>query len=286
MIGHYRQLLALRGEEHDSLEDHKGFGNRLTAIHGMHPFIIRFEDDKQPMVIVAYLSVVDCLPEWRYSQWDPGYLRCPVMQDPAAIAKLDGLFLRYYRKHRLPDALDQPQRPSGRLAWIDDWFFSGEEEMDHSTVIGEGIVGELYCSDGVFEFLAQLRGTLGVDRVLFRVDWVKAGKLGKRILSIRFGKQASFVDVAMAGNLYLHLLLTLNELLWPNHEIRRYRNGNTGQGGILAILSVKEWERLGQIRGREAVDRKFERIDAQAVVDIRTDHEGMDILAYDKILGL
>lgn len=286
MIGHYRQLLALRDERTDRLDDHAGFGNRVIALPYTDPFIIRFEQYSGSRVSAAYLSVVNGSAEWRYSQCDPGYLRCPLLHDPDTIRTLDGVFMMYYRKHCLPDVLSETRHLSGRLAWIDDWFFSDETEVDHSIIIGEDIVGELYCCDGAWDFLEYVRDRLGPDRCLFKVKWLKAGKHPERILSIRFDRQVSFVDVAMAGNLYLHLLLTLNELFWPNHEIRRYLNGNTGHGGILGILSVKEWHRLADIRGKDAVDRKFERITAQTVVDIPTDHQGRDILVYDKIAGL
>lgn len=282
MIGHYRQLLALRHDRTDRLFDHDGFGNRLVAYPDAYPFFIRFDQHPDPTASAAYLTAVDGHAEWRYAHRDPGYTRCPVERHPDAIRQLDEIFMLYYRKNCLPESLSEARHLSGRLSQIDDWFFSGEEEVDHSIVIEEEIIGELFCYDGPWLFLEYIRDALYLDAGLFKISWVKACKPRKRILALRFDRQVCFVDVGMAGNLYLHLLLTLNELFWPRHEIRRYRNGNTGHGGILCILSVREWDRLADIRGQAAVDARFERITQQTVIDYPTDTAGIHICTYQK----
>lgn len=286
MIGHYRQLLSLRHEKTDWLRDYSGFGDQLRVFAASHLFIIRF-DQAYKEGSVAYLSVVNGGVEWRYANLDCGYMRCPVVVDPKAIGQLDEVFMRYYRQNRLPDALgDDGQHLSERLAWLNDHFFSTDKVVDSTIVKDEEMIGELFCWDGVFDFLTYISYNLGGHRRRFKLAWVDVRNYPERLLKIRFGRQVRFVDVGMAGCLYLHLLLCLNEIFWPYFEIRRYRNGNTGPGGVLPILSVHDWDRLEHMHGCEAVDSKFERITPKTELVVPTDGKGGFIRPYNELFGL
>lgn len=289
MIDHYRQLLSLRRDDTDRLCDSGDFGNEVLAFIHSHPFIIRFQEAprRSQLAPVAYLSVVGGAVQWRYSPIDPGYERCPVVTHARAISELDDLFMRYYRQNQLPDALeDDRHHLSGRLMVFNECFFAGPERGNPIVSPEDPFIGKLICNEGAWEFVSQLADTLGIDRYRFDMKWVKSKRYPRRILVLRFGWPTRFVDVGMPGNLYLHLLLCLNELFWPHYQIRRYRNGNTGQGGILPILSVHDWDRLETLYGREAVDSKFERITPQTRVDIATDEWGDLIREYDEADGL
>lgn len=148
------------------------------------------------------------------------------------------------------------------------------------------MIGELFCWDGVWMFLRYLSYNLGRYERRLKLKWVDMRNYRERLLKIRFGRHVRFVDVGMTGSLYHHLLLCLNEILWPYFEIRRYRNGNTGPGGVLPILSVHDWDRLEHMYGSEAVDARFERITPQTQVDIPTDGRGNVIREYDKAYKL
>lgn len=286
LIDHYRQLLSLKHEQTDWLRDYSGFGDELRVFTPSHLFIIRFGESLNGEN-AAYLSVVSGVAEWRYAEVDSGYVRCPVVLDPKGIQRLDELFLRYYRQNRLPDALsDDQQHLSERLAWLNDHFFSTDEVVDSTIVEDEDMIGELFCWDGVWTFLNYLSYHLGHERLRFKLEWVALRNYPERLLKISFGRQVRFVDVGMGGCLYLHLLLCLNEIFWPYFEIRRYRNGNTGPGGILPVLSVHDWGRLEQIHGCEAVDSKFEQITPKTELDIPTDGNGDFIRPYDNLVGL
>ncbi|GGH00101.1 hypothetical protein GCM10007415_40010 [Parapedobacter pyrenivorans] len=286
MIGHYRQLLSLRHENTDWLRGYSGFGYQLRAFTASHLFIIRFDHGYREGS-TAYLSVVNGVAEWRYADLDCGYARCPVVVDPEAIRQLDEVFLRYYRQNRLPDVLsDDGQHLSERLAWLNEHFFSTGEVVDSTIVQDEDMIGELFCWDGVWEFLKYLSFNLGHYQRRFKLAWVALHNYPERLLKIRFGRHVRFVDVGMGGSLYLHLLLCLNEIFWPYFEIRRYRNGNTGPGGVLPILSVYDWNRLEQMHGCEAMDSKFERITPKTELFIPTDGKGEFIRPYNELLGL
>lgn len=286
MIGHYRQLLSLRHEKTDWLRGYYGFGNELRVCTASPLFIIQFVDG-YVSESAAYLSVVNGVAEWRYAETDCGYMRCPVVVHPEAIGQLDELFLRYYRQNRPPDALgDGGQHLSERLAWLNDHFFSTDEVVDSTIVQDEEMIGELFCWDGVFDFLTYISYNLGHYRRQFKLAWVALRNYPERLLKIRFGRQVRFVDVGMVGCLYLHLLLCLNEIFWPYFEIRRYRNGNTGPGGVLPILSVHDWDRLEHMHGYEAVDSKFERITPKTELVIPTDERGDFIRPYNEFFGL
>lgn len=277
MLANYQRFMSLRHFDYDYLNNDAVFGHLLAFDPHVNPFIIRFYAYEQQCKRTAYLTVADGTVEWYYHpKKDPGHSRCPPLRDKAVLRQLDALFLRYYQNAKLPESLEGLTESLGawdRVKWMNTYLFTHQPLDKNGILEWDEIAYDLYSWEEIFGFIDWFRYTLYNDYDKLSAREISIGADTHQVTVIEFDGKTRYIDTRMPGNLYLHFLLCLNDVLAPHYELRRYRESEFDYCGILFPMAPEEWQALEAQHGHEAVAAKFERLTPAIRLQIDDDED-------------
>lgn len=213
----------------------------------------------------AYLWVPQGTPEWRYAVEDTGLETCPIVYHPPLIDMLNGIFRAHF--DAVQQLVDLPYRQAipleKRIDWVGTTFFCGgqpdEEDLtdqpDLVVTVDDFLTGNLLV-EACSHTLGDSAGKLIATKI--GTEWRP-----EQVLALRFGRGVRILDMDHPGNPTVNLLLCINQLLYPNYEIRKYRGHCTAETAYCITLAVHEWCTLERTYGRAAADTFFEPINTQ-----------------------
>lgn len=172
----------------------------------------------------------------------------------------------------LDDMPDHPNRhESTRAGEVSMYFFLAKSETMGSFGHPQDLAFPLDPCYGPLAVVDWCALALRDDRHRLTYKLVSSGVMHERVLSMRFDNKTIYLDIAIPGNLYLHLLLCLNQVMYPYYELRRYRFRESDQGDLLVPMSPAEWHALEVLEGKPRVHETFQQLTERTTLVIRTD---------------
>ncbi|MFC3198129.1 hypothetical protein ACFOET_10955 [Parapedobacter deserti] len=158
-----------------------------------------------------------------------------------------------------------------RVDMVGSWYFGrgGNPFLNVST--SDGLAFALDCCYGPLMVIESCSDVLAEDAHRLTYRLVGSGVIHERVLALQFECKTLYIDIAVPVNIYLHLLLCLNELLAPYYELRRYSRYIAANGDIILPLKPAEWETLTKQKGARKVEAAFQRITERTELAIRPD---------------
>ncbi|HWK99937.1 MAG TPA: hypothetical protein VNQ55_08320 [Parapedobacter sp.] len=241
------------------------FGNWMEAEVSKAPFFIRFAH-KIPArdTRAAYLWVSNGLPEWCYAVDDKGVDTCAVVYHAPLTKKLDGIFNQHLRAiqrlEKQTEAYEPPEMIpiADRMAWVGTTFLCGSQPDTDDLFWQVDIALMVHEVDSCLHLVDGCSDTLGAHRGKLTAYEVGPITCPDRVIAIRFGSEARFLDIEHPGNPAFNVLRCVNELLYPHYEIRKYRGIRSSESAFCITLAVHEWCSLESHYGQSAVDAFFE----------------------------
>jgi hypothetical protein len=212
--------------------------------------------------IFAYVGIVDGQVEYRYSERDDSaFYICPITEDKKHIALIDSIFDTWYRHFNLPESLSKLKTKRPKI-----------DRSDKLQLIKNYLTT---ASDEDFEIL------MDEDDIAFWVDWreedesiigycesiIKTGNLTTHLndmdnetgfeLLIDYNGIKHKVPYIGKGADRDTTIITLNEVIKPDFEIRFCKS--SGDGDTLAFLPLtsQQWNTLENEFGKNKVTKLF-----------------------------
>ncbi len=264
MIGHYRHHLRLQQAKSDWLTAPRfaSLGSFLQADPYGEPFVMQIVYPIYPNGQVAYLSLQDGLPQWRYHETWVRYSLCPVVRDPVLVQWLDGLFAAFYLEAGLPASLGYSVGllgPGDRVRWVRACLFDGPrvDEALHREI--DSWVYDLRRAEPLKNFLAWVACALLADgKALRYTAFDSTGDRTADFYTLRYGEREASAYPGLEPEPLRYLAGMLNEVLRPDYELRRFRDPKLGKDGILMPMTVADWDALAEAFGPMAIEARFQ----------------------------
>lgn len=268
MIRHYRHHLRLQQAKSDWLTAPRfaSLGSFLQADPYSEPFVMQIVYPIYPNGQVAYLSLQDGTPQWRYHETWVRYSLCPVVRDPVLVQWLDGLFAAFYLEAGLPASLGYSAGlpgPEDRVRWVRACLFESDrtDEALHREI--DSWVYDLRRTDPLKNFLSWVACTLLADgRTLRYTAFDSTGDRTADFYALRYGEREAYAYPGYEPDPVRYLASILNEVLHPDYELRRFRDPRLGKDGILMPLSRADWDSLADAFGPMTIEARFQPVAA------------------------
>lgn len=158
-----------------------------------------------------------------------------------------------------------------RVKDVDLWFFENGGNPFREISFDAVYTFSLACCYKPITVIESCATMLKEDsnRLTYRV--VCSGVTRNRLLAIEFDGEPMYIDCTAPVNLYLYLLLCMDQLMAADYELRRYRHYIAQNGDVILPMRNREWKDLKMRRGVEEVNAAFERITASTELTVEPD---------------